>query len=248
MKITERLKTEICYFYFDISFVPFQEAGIDFKGKFAYLRILNQLAYVNEFTGYYICGLYDFFSEEPIKDILMIKQHDFVINQRLMLQIKVTGKDKFHFIGSEPWQNVDLPHMISGTTGKKDKDLTMYYTEGFYAPTVGKKTPETYVENVKHLGENEIAVPGDICIDLFCELIKRTNKKFSEKELHDLFIFTLKHFAFVDGELTPKMQEVHFRSFKRIMDKPSFQSIPKKYREKAINEVIEGTSNKLFNI
>lgn len=61
MNLAKKLSSEICYFYFNVEDIPFKDAGIYFKGKYAYVRMLNPTAYLGFSGDVYLAGVYDFF-------------------------------------------------------------------------------------------------------------------------------------------------------------------------------------------
>lgn len=242
MSIKEKLLTEICYFYFEIKEFPFKEAGIDFKFRYGYARILNQKAYLGYQSGYYLLGIYDFFTNEPVKDINKIKRQDFVMNQSLAAPPPLRGEDKWILIDTEPQKilNIpyDLPHMV-GSHLYEDNDVVYYYKNGIYASSIGfgVEAPKvTQFSNVKHLEEKSICgVYQVLHRHFYIELLKTQLPNLTDDELKEKMLLMLGKETW--EKMDTREKKVELRSFLMRYKQPLYRNIPIKYREKAKNEV-----------
>lgn len=252
MKTKDRLLNEICYFYFNIEDIPFKEAGIIFDKKIAYVRMLNPVAYVGYTSGYYLSGVYDFFTDKPVLDIAEIKKHDFFFGEVFSFDPLLRGAHKAVFIGSEPWENVDLPHFAGGHFKNQDNDIVSYYTDGFDAPTrwgnIIYNAPETEYKNVKHLHRKTIHTFANLKLFIYIEFLKRQQKGLSDEQLIEKWELCWKDAQEERKKMPERQVEILKRDFILEYRKLPYNEIPKQYRGKAINEVEKGTANKKYSI
>ena len=240
MKVKELLKSEICYFCFETDLIPAKAAGLNFNNKFGYARVLNPYHYMGHDPNYFICGVYDYFTNDIVHDIGDIANHDFIMNQKSMFPPILRGEYKWKFIDCEPMTKLkmpdDLPHMISSHFNHKDGDVTTYYKNGIYAPAVGMGEWKHQAEYkfLKHLEETDFVSSLSIITNLYAELLKQTRVQFKDEELLEKFILI----APTEWENASEHSRKNmFRLFKRRFSQPLFRDIPARYREKAINEV-----------
>ena len=237
MKVKELIKTEVCYFCFDTKFIPAKAAGLNFDKKYGYARMLNQEAHLGFSSGYYLCGIYDYFTDTIVKDINEIKKHDFIMNQKFCFPPDLRGEYKWIFIGSEPMSvlNIpdELPH-ITNSSRYKNEDIVTYGRNGVYVPGMGHLFHTEY-KNVKHLEGTEIITPNNIIFDLYTELLKQTRIPYTDEELWEkMLLITLP--SELVGYSESRKQRI-FRDFKHLFEGPIYKDIPRKYREKSISVV-----------
>jgi len=243
MNITQLLKTEICYFSFELNTLPPDEVNelIGEKTKFGYARMLNPVYYLGYTSSEYLCGIYDFFSSEQKNNIEDIKGYPFLFNQKLTFPPDLRGRYKWRLVGSELQSRLnlpdELPHMITSHL-HKDDEIVSYYKNGVYAVSVGlgQAVNETQFKNLKHLGEKSIESTRYLIQYIYAELLKRKNNNYSPEELFNKLEKFLRN---VDEweNLTERDKKNVFSDFIKLMHRPVYRSIPEKYREKAINEV-----------
>ena len=238
MKVSELIKTDICYFCFETKFIPAKEADLTFDKKYGYARILNQEAYMGDNAGYYLCGIYDYFTDTVVKDIGEIKTHDFIMNQKLCSPPMLRGEYKWIFIGSEPMTTLnlpeDLPHLTGAGSNYKDEDIVRYGRNGIYVGGMGSLYKTEY-KNVKHLEGKEIITPLNIIFDLYTELLKQTKIPYTDEELLEKLILMGGQKDW--SEYSEARRQSIFRDFKYQFSRPVYRDIPKKYREKSISAV-----------
>jgi hypothetical protein len=164
MSVLKKLETEVCYFYFYIGDIPFEKAGIEFNYKYAYARMLNGMFWNNLDFGNRVNGIYDFFTNEPIKNIEEIKSNPFFTNQQSTWRPLLRGdkNEKWTFISSEPQTTLDvpncLPHITSSSflSSKSASEVKSYCEKGVDAPGLGFGYKKTEFKNVMHLASNTI--------------------------------------------------------------------------------------------
>lgn len=239
MKIMDLIQSEICYFRFEIGDIPFKEAGINFEYQYAYARFVNN-CYIHDMQeSYFLCGIYNYFSNEPIKDPNLFKYKEFIIPQHLCTLPKMRGENNWTFIGSEPIPiNIELPQLTGASYHTDEEAIKEYFTNGLYVATFVNrinlaKTEKTKYRYIKHLEGNEVLGAYTRRTDLFVELLKTIGVKFSDDELFEkMKIYHQKNWI----KLNEQEIQSEFRHFKRLYKRPRFLDIPKLYRERAIPE------------
>lgn len=238
MGLIDSLKKEVCYFRFELNENLLKELNLDCNKKYMYARMFNHGARHNVFFGLFMCAVYDFFTENPLKEIKAFIEKDFLFNQKISLKPPSKGALKWTLIDKKPLSTFHLekalPHMVFTHFVENDNDIVNYFKDGIYDFYPNTKRYSTEYKNLKHLEDEGYTDTFQIRENVYLELIKRQNKNHTEKELKKMLI-AIKGDEW--GKMNERQKRIALRDFLFIYKQPLYKDIPKKYRERAINEV-----------
>jgi hypothetical protein len=239
MSLLDKLINEVCYFSIDISKLPFAKLDLNFDKKVAYARVINPEIYLG-FSGPLLAGVYDYFTDKVDKNLDEIKSHDFFFNQVQTFRPRVRGFCKWTFIGSQAMSTLnipqDLPHMGIGRMDKNEDDIVTYYKNGVYAPGMGDNFySKTQFKNVKHLEGTTFVSQWELLLIICAELIHRSWREFTDEQLSEKLMLLIEPEAW--NQFDEREKSVAIKDFIYYCRRTPYCDIPKRYREKAINEV-----------
>jgi len=230
----------IFYFRIPLDMIPFEELPVLITERYAYGRFYHVASVLNAPSHFHMFGVYDFLTNEPIKDIHLFKDKDLLFGEVISYEPPLRGKAKWTLLGQEPINimKADLPHM---KFGGKDKKTAFYLKEGNYHTFSGIKTD---YENVKHLQETDFNGDTNIIIKIAIELLRRKLKalgqSITQQEWENIAFSIFKND--IDSGKIKDDDIWHYvkSAIPGILEIPIYNEIPKAIRGKAVNEVEGG--------